>query len=105
MMRKRQEVAKLYCAHRDAVLRALDPMQFLSFCAQNRLPLSDSFFQGAESVPLIMATMHKTRLDIKTFTPAEKLASARWLLANNFRLPEHLWLDGDVVVGAEYETD
>lgn len=84
------------------MLRALDPVAFMLLARKWRVPLSANYNCTTQlGRHLILLTMHKTRLDIVTFTYEEKVASARWILDNGFTLPSHVWIAGGKLYGVE----
>ncbi len=99
------ERAREYCIERDAVLRRLNAQEYIQFALRHAMPLPPSFYSQPLEVSsvILLASMHKARLQINAFTPDEKLASATWLTANNYSLPEPLRLEDGVLIGAEYE--
>jgi hypothetical protein len=74
---------------------------FLAFVRKWRVPLSANYTNTQLGHHLVLLTMHKTRLDIVTFTYEEKVASARWILDNGFTLPSHVYIAGGKLHGVE----
>ena len=77
---QRRAIAK-YVKERDAALRSLDPGRVARFVRANHPGMPD-FVDPV--VPEIM--MHKCRLQLETFTEAEKAVSREWLLGNGYSL-------------------
>ena len=70
-----------YVKDRDAVLRTLDPKKVSAFFRKHN-PGMPAYADTI--VPEIM--MHKCRLQIETFTDAEKILSREWLLSRGYSL-------------------
>jgi hypothetical protein len=71
--------AKAFNRDRDAALRSLDRGQFEQFQKKWNLPRPREWIDDAW-----LASMHKARLQINTFTQTEKAISRLWLARNGF---------------------
>lgn len=58
--------------------------------------------QGWARPDVPLAALHKARLSIRSFSYKQKLASAKWLLANDYELPENIYYDGTTLTGVEF---
>lgn len=81
MTRKERRSVDKYLKERNAVLRTLDPGKVAAFFRKHNPGMPDFI---DPSVPEIM--MHKVRLQIETFTAAEKNLSREWLLNRGYSL-------------------
>jgi hypothetical protein len=97
--RQREEVDVQYRAERDAVLRSLDVEQLIAHFIKWKRPVPHEW--GGPNVAL--AVMHRARLALPSFTYAEKLSSAQWLVAHHYKLPLALDLRDGVLLGAKYD--
>ncbi len=81
MSRSTTRAVRKYCAERDAVLRSLDEDAFIAHCNKWKVPQPARWLPGA-----IMILMHKSRLQIASFTEEEKRTSREWLTAHRYDL-------------------
>lgn len=98
-MTTRTKLLRKFCEERDAVLRTLDAEQYARFRKRWKMPEPGQWVKP--DVPY--AVMHKARLGVRAFTKDEKLLSARWLTEHGYQLPAHIRLEGDELIGAEYD--
>jgi hypothetical protein len=72
---------KQFCKERDEICRALDIKRYEEFIIKNGAKIPERGW-ALPTVPL--ASMHKARLHINSFTKEEKEISKRWLIENNY---------------------
>lgn len=100
------EKAAAFTEERDAVLKTLDPVKFIQFSVNWSIPLPNTYYTRTwqEAREVLLATMHKTRLQIRAFNSTEKEASASWLVEHGYELPEPITYENGILAGAEYDN-
>ena len=97
--RQRREATSKFMQERTAVLRSLSPEVMIAFLIKWKRPVPEVWGTKPDAA---LAIMHIARLETPgyVFTYDEKLRSAFWLVAHQYRLPQGYALKDGMLIDA-----